>query len=399
MKKRGISDVITTVLIILLVLAAIVIVWQVVKKTVTEGVGNIDTAILSVSLSIKDVYINYNSKLAQFSVTRGADSVNVSQVKIVVTDADSNLMYLGNAPMTLETKVYTFNITGLGNLVKIAVYPVSAKGKLGIPAIYNVKNVEPSTPPQGFSDNVINPGGGGNGNDENPPTQCNLHDDCGSKVCGYDGCGNENGCGSCPGEETCSSEGQCVTGTPASCTGTISGCSVIAERGLCAGTSDCSWGENVCSGRYNCSYWNNDQAKCDASQGYCNYNGFSCSGTSNCIGLNETTCLARPVCNWGYEGENIRKNYFCQNTELSCGSLGISEFDCLAMEDIGCVYTAPTCSGSGDCSSLDNCGEYSSIGCSLEMGLGCIGNLTSNSCSSLATTQEDCERISECSWA
>ena len=42
-KKRGQSEIITTVLIILLVLAAIVIVWQVVKNTVTSGTEQVTT--------------------------------------------------------------------------------------------------------------------------------------------------------------------------------------------------------------------------------------------------------------------------------------------------------------------------------------------------------------------
>jgi len=70
MNRKAQGQIITTILIILLVLAAIVIVWQVVNRTVTEGTDQIDvqSACLGVTLDIESA----NATTNEIKVRRNA---------------------------------------------------------------------------------------------------------------------------------------------------------------------------------------------------------------------------------------------------------------------------------------------------------------------------------------
>ena len=52
MKKRGLSDVVTTVLLILLVLAAVIIVWAFARVFILDNSAKIDTGVFNVGFSI-----------------------------------------------------------------------------------------------------------------------------------------------------------------------------------------------------------------------------------------------------------------------------------------------------------------------------------------------------------
>ena len=70
-KKRGQSEIITTVLIILLVLAAIVIVWQVVRSTVTSGTNQIATQADCMGINL--VVVKANQTAVSIRRDPGAD--------------------------------------------------------------------------------------------------------------------------------------------------------------------------------------------------------------------------------------------------------------------------------------------------------------------------------------
>jgi len=82
--KKGQSEIITTVLIILLVLAAIVIVWQVVRSTVTTGANQITggTDCITLNLEIKDATIN--SSGTYFKVKRNAGAGNLDKIVVII---------------------------------------------------------------------------------------------------------------------------------------------------------------------------------------------------------------------------------------------------------------------------------------------------------------------------
>jgi len=141
--KRGQSEIITTVLIILLVLAAIVIVWQVVKGTVSTGSEQVTSAAgcIGISLDITTTTKTIIAPIVVDSVTikRGADSIptatsatspGLNSIKVIVEDStgaqkcSQDLLYSVPLPITLqELKLNTGCVTALvaGNYkVKIA---------------------------------------------------------------------------------------------------------------------------------------------------------------------------------------------------------------------------------------------------------------------------------------
>ncbi len=86
MKKRGLSDVITTVLIILLVLAAVVIIWSFVKPAIQSGAGKVSGGCVELDLTIDSCAAGTAvAPSGAVTVTRGADGATLDEVVFVYT--------------------------------------------------------------------------------------------------------------------------------------------------------------------------------------------------------------------------------------------------------------------------------------------------------------------------
>lgn len=166
--KKAVSGIVTMILIILLVLAAIVILWNVVKKTITEQSGEIDVEILGVDVNIEkaSVYINESAGNLSLTLSRGADNVNIFSMKIIILGTENSATYVLNEtsncqfPKSLETRTCVFDIAGLGNITKVSVYPISQEGKIGIPEEYDATKHQESSPPNNWTGNLTLPEGG-----------------------------------------------------------------------------------------------------------------------------------------------------------------------------------------------------------------------------------------------
>jgi hypothetical protein len=92
MNKRGLSEVITTVLIILLVLGAIVIIWTVVKPMIQKSSEQISSDLFTISLSLKKDTVINNPILSQvkFTLQRGAGPANLKGINVVIKDNNGN---------------------------------------------------------------------------------------------------------------------------------------------------------------------------------------------------------------------------------------------------------------------------------------------------------------------
>lgn len=141
--KRGLSDVITTVLIILLVLAAVVLIWGFIRKPIEQGGQQIELS--SACLRLADVIVpttcsvNVAAKTASMTMRRtSGDDITLVGVKAVLTgDAGANLINDSTTyPGVLESRTYTFALGGTtldGNNAYSASVAgvVSAAGKTG----------------------------------------------------------------------------------------------------------------------------------------------------------------------------------------------------------------------------------------------------------------------------
>ena len=90
MDKRGVSQIITTILIVLLVLAAIVIVWQALKGTVEQSAEKVEkqAQCIGLDLTIGNAVCADGTNTVSVPVSRGGDSVDGDALTVTVTDAN-----------------------------------------------------------------------------------------------------------------------------------------------------------------------------------------------------------------------------------------------------------------------------------------------------------------------
>ena len=114
MNQKSQSQIITTVLIILLVLDAIVIVWQVVSTTVSEGAGEISSSISCIDVQFKVVEAIAASNTVKVTRMAGGADNAVSDVRFLVNGEvqSHDPVTGGNDLQALETKTYTLSTAG-----------------------------------------------------------------------------------------------------------------------------------------------------------------------------------------------------------------------------------------------------------------------------------------------
>ena len=117
MKRRGLSDVVTTVLIILLVLAAVAIIWGYLRGALEESGSQITSACLTLDLKpLSCVYKNVTGANNNFSAVvrygRDAGEAQLTNVSLIVEVAgETRVSYATRLPNALES--YTANVTNL----------------------------------------------------------------------------------------------------------------------------------------------------------------------------------------------------------------------------------------------------------------------------------------------
>jgi len=113
--RKGLSDVITTVLIILLVLAAVVLIWSFIRRPLESGGKQIEASGQCLQLDLVPTACTNNSANATVTVQwKGGSDVELKKVKIVVSGKDgTNKVLEVNAPSPLATVSGTVNITGV----------------------------------------------------------------------------------------------------------------------------------------------------------------------------------------------------------------------------------------------------------------------------------------------
>ncbi|MEK6873343.1 MAG: hypothetical protein AABW91_00710 [Nanoarchaeota archaeon] len=127
LNKKGVSDVITTVLLILIVLAAIGIVWMVISiflSTSTSQIGSFNLARLTILEN--SLYYNSTEDSLYFKVHRDNQLGNVTGIKVILeNDKESSSFNVNLNISILETKGVKIFINGsIVNFTKITIYPI-----------------------------------------------------------------------------------------------------------------------------------------------------------------------------------------------------------------------------------------------------------------------------------
>ena len=120
MLKRGISGVVTAVLLILLVLAAVVIVWTFVKPLIKETGEDSSAECFLINVKPQKCIIDeFDKEIVNVTVLRNAEGGDITGLKFLFNNAeksidyDSSLVLVNNGtiPGVLELRTYRVNTT------------------------------------------------------------------------------------------------------------------------------------------------------------------------------------------------------------------------------------------------------------------------------------------------
>ncbi|MEK6918073.1 MAG: LamG domain-containing protein [Nanoarchaeota archaeon] len=129
MNKRGMSEIITTLIIILVSLVAITAVWVVVKNVINSGSQEISLGKFTINLELQKVVINPGS--LDVIVKRNVGTGDIKSFKFIVSGGPSSQTFSMPNPglNELETKTFTLPYTGI--VKEISILPILDSGTSG----------------------------------------------------------------------------------------------------------------------------------------------------------------------------------------------------------------------------------------------------------------------------
>jgi hypothetical protein len=133
--KKGVSEIIVTILIVLLALVVIIIVWQVVVPMIQSTSSNIGTSAVTMNLEIKNAYVNYTTNWSQIIIKRNVGVGNLSGIKFIFENSTDSWIHEEDTSLEelQEQSYYIYfgtNITG--DITKVSIAPIvqTPSGKL-----------------------------------------------------------------------------------------------------------------------------------------------------------------------------------------------------------------------------------------------------------------------------
>jgi len=158
MNKRGLSLIITTLILIVLVLVAVGIIWFVVKNVISGGTKGIAIGKFIVDAEIQNVDIDNSTNNVSLTVKRNPGKGDIIGMKFIFYDG-INSEIITEEEITLkelESKRFSFHLVDLdvNNLIRISIVPIfrTAAGEetMGnVVDVYDVKGGESIGPPSG----------------------------------------------------------------------------------------------------------------------------------------------------------------------------------------------------------------------------------------------------------
>ncbi len=133
--KKGLSDIVTNVLIILLVLVAVSIIWLFLRPTIQGGAGALGGASDCLTVQVEPVSCSNNATDATITIRRGAGTGVLEDLKVIFDTAGVRTVIdasdLGAFELLeLESNTYTFN--GVGDVDSVTVAAVVSDGSGGL---------------------------------------------------------------------------------------------------------------------------------------------------------------------------------------------------------------------------------------------------------------------------
>jgi len=333
--KRGLSTIVTTLLILLLIFVAIGIIWIVVKKVIVEGSEQVSLGKFTLDLKITQVQTIDNNTI-KVKIKRNQGAGDFVALSFIFDDGTNSEVIKRNSSMKEFEEIPFYldlNEVNLSNLEKIEIAPVF-RLESGKEVVGPVKD-----------EYVFSSGISG----------CEAYCPSGAQ-CGSDGCGGV--CGTCSEPTPNCINYQCSDeACNPSCAGKECGSDGCDDDcGTCSnlhGTTSCLSGicQPVCSSGYaNCNDIDSDG--CETQLGT-NFNCASCG--NNCTTLGQIcsggTCVdEEPEC--GDTECNGDETCLSCPEDCVCGS----GEECIIGECIECESQSETCSGKCG-NQINNCGD------------------------------------------
>ena len=123
--KRGMSAVVTTLIIILLAIVAIGIVWVVVRNILDKGREEVDISKLTLDLQINKVLVEEDN--LSIGVERGKGEGDLTGINFVISDGEYSVVLERTTDMKeFEMRTFTFVLSELavGEITSIEVAPI-----------------------------------------------------------------------------------------------------------------------------------------------------------------------------------------------------------------------------------------------------------------------------------
>lgn len=138
MKKRGLSTVVTSLILILLVLVALGIVWVVVKNILSQNTDDITTGKFTVNMKIKSVSVDTSVNNISMNIQRTTGQGNLEGFQFIVTNGTlTEVIRIPTNLKEIEEGVFELNLSmNASSVEKIVVVPYyktsSGKDSFGI---------------------------------------------------------------------------------------------------------------------------------------------------------------------------------------------------------------------------------------------------------------------------
>ena len=129
--KRGISAIVSTVLVLMLTFGILAFVGPRIITMVQDSLDGstiCSQAATGISIVKSDLYTCHNGSHLSIKIERGSEDINVTGIKVFasVEGGDLTPEKITNIPGTSETKVYTFNMPKPD---KVAIMPIVMSGE------------------------------------------------------------------------------------------------------------------------------------------------------------------------------------------------------------------------------------------------------------------------------
>lgn len=225
--KKGLSDIVTAILIILLVLVAIGIIWAFLRPVISEGAGQVEgiADVYSTILTIESqsAQLDETTQTVSFVVSRGSGTGSIAGITSIIEDGSGNTKSFRNETVlgSLDSRrIYVhYGSSGLGKPVSVAVVPMfgTSSGQERLGSESNKVSVSTST-------------GGGGECTSGSTRSCTVGGYAGTQTC------TGGAWGTCTSTLYC---GDGIINGPEVCDGLALGGQTCVSQGFSGGTLTC----------------------------------------------------------------------------------------------------------------------------------------------------------------